>query len=104
MPNYINLLIIVFTVITKTFVEIEMFLKSNLKQRQYDKIKELKNIEKYPFIKILINSAMISIQSTIFIKILLYKLCKEIYNENEINIKEDMKQLNRHKYRQLYYQ
>ena len=32
----------------KLFVEIEMFLKSNLKQRQYDKIKELKNIEKYP--------------------------------------------------------
>ena len=81
----------------KLFVEIEMFLKSNLKHRQYDKIKELKNIEKYPIYKDLNNFTCYDFDTINNIHqdiIVIISCVKEIYNENEINIKEDMKQLN----------
>lgn len=81
----------------KLFVEIEMFLKSNLKKRQYDKIKELKNIEKYPIYKDLDKFTCYDFDTINNIHqdiIVIISCVKEIYNENEMNIKEDMKQLN----------
>lgn len=80
----------------KLFYEIELFLKENLKTRQYEKIKELKNIEKYPVYKDLDKFTCYDFDTINNIHqdiIVIISCIKEIYNENENNIKEDMKQL-----------
>ena len=81
----------------KLFVDIEIFLKKTLKDKQYDKIKELKNIEKYPIYKDLDKFTCYDFDTINNIHqdiIVIISCIKEIYNENENVIKEDMKQLN----------
>ena len=79
------------------FSQIEIFLKKNLKQKQYDKIKELKNIEKYPIYRDLEQFKCYDFDTINNIHqdiIVVIASIKDIYKDNEKIIKEDVKNLN----------
>ena len=81
----------------KLFTQIELFLKKHLKSKQYEKIKELKNIDKYPTYKDLevYKTYDFDTINNIHQDIIVIIACvKDIYKENEKLIKDDMKKLN----------
>lgn len=80
----------------KLFTEIQKFLKQNLKSRQLETIKEVKNYEIYPPYKDLDKFKTYDFDTINNIHqdiIIIISSVKEIHHENELVIKEDMKQL-----------
>lgn len=80
----------------KLFTEIQKFLKQNLKPKQLDVIKEIKNYEIYPAYKDLDKFKTYDFDTINNIHqdiIIIISSVKEIHHENELIIKEDMKQL-----------
>ncbi|MBI96608.1 hypothetical protein CL656_05630 [bacterium] len=80
----------------KLFSQIEIFSKKNLKQKQYEKIKELKNIEKYPIYRDLEQFKCYDFDTINNIHqdiIVIIASIKDLYKDNEKLIKEDMKNL-----------
>ena len=80
----------------KLFTQIEIFLKKHLKSKQYEKIKELKNIDKYPTYKDLevYKTYDFDTINNIHQDIIVIIACvKDIYKDNEKFIKDDMKKL-----------
>ena len=81
----------------KLFSEIETFLRSKLKPKQYDKVKEFKNLEKYPVYRDLDKfktyefDLIHNIHQDIIVTI---SFVKDIYKENEKIIKDDVEHLN----------
>ena len=81
----------------KLFTQIELFLKKHLKTKQYEKIKELKNIDKYPTYKDLevYKTYDFDTINNIHQDIIVIIACvKDVYKDNEKFIKDDMKKLN----------
>lgn len=80
----------------KLFTQIEVFLKKHLKSKQYEKIKELKNIDKYPTYKDLevYKTYDFDTINNIHQDIIVIIACvKDVYKDNEKFIKDDMKKL-----------
>ena len=80
----------------KLFAEIQKFLKTQLKSKQYETIKELKNFEIYPVYKDLDKFKTYDFDTINNIHqdiITILGCVKDIYTEIGRNIKEDMKQL-----------
>ena len=80
----------------KLFTQIELFLKKHLKSKQYEKIKELKNIDKYPTYKDLevYKTYDFDTINNIHQDIIVIIACvKDVYKDNEKFIKDDMKKL-----------
>ena len=78
----------------KLFSQIEKFLHQNLKPKQYDKIKELKNIDKYTIYKDLVNFKTYDFDTinNVHQDIIVIIACvKDVLKENNKLIAEDLK-------------
>ena len=78
----------------KLFSQIEKFLKKNLKPKQYDKIKELRNIDKYPIYKDLDKFKTYDFDTinNVHQDIIVIVACvKDVLKDNEKIIAEDLK-------------
>ena len=80
----------------KLFVQIYNFLKKTLTRKQYEKIKELDNVPKYPVYKDLNQFKTYDFDTINNIHqdiIIVTMTVKDIYKENELSINEDMKKM-----------